>query len=443
MRLLRLLWSGTFLALVLVPLAVATGAGQQVRPWSSGGVAIELCMTTGLLGLSTLVSTLVLPSRVRSLTEAFGIEGVLRSHRWLGLVTTGLVVVHVLLVVVDRPASVALLDPVIAPPRARAGLLALIALIALCVLSVHRRRFRTRYAIWRWVHCMLAGAALVGTYLHVYWLDHLMRNAAERTVFLVILVGVGAVLINRWIRRPLGSLFKAYVVKEVRRETGSVSTLVLRPARPGSRRLEHRPGQFAWLRLDSPFGPLQANPFSIASGIGGPDELEFTVRSVGDFTSSIADLQPGRKVYVDGPYGSFNDDHIGAPSLLLIAGGMGISPMMSILRSHAHRRDRRRHCLVMSARSPQDLMFRAELERLSGRIDLDVVEVVSRPPDGWTGTTGHIDPELLAEVLDEFDLVDPHVFVCGPPQMMDDVERALVELGTPPAKVHTEQFDLV
>jgi predicted ferric reductase len=442
-RMLRLLWAVTFVALVLVPLALAPGAGGEVRPWSSGGVAIEMSMTSGLLGLSTLAATMVLPSRVRSLTESFGLEGVLRSHRWLALITTGTVVVHIVFVVMDRPASVALLYPVIAPPRARAGLIALLAMLLLCYLSLRRRRLRTRYEIWRWIHCMLAVVALVGTYLHVYYLNHLMQNAAERTVLLVVMVSVGAVLINRWIRRPLSSLRNAYVVKEVRPETSSVSTVVLRRARRSRRRMTYRPGQFAWVRLDSPFGPLQANPFSIASGIDNPWELEFTIRNVGDFTASIASLSPGRRVYVDGPYGSFNDDHIGAPCLLLIAAGVGITPMMSMLRSHAFRRDTRQHCLVLSAREPDQLMFRAELEQLSGRLDLDVVEVVSRPPRDWTGTTGRVDEELLEEVLDEFALVDPHAFVCGPGEMVDDVHQALLRLGVPARNVHTEHFDMV
>ncbi len=442
-RLLRLLWGATFVALVLVPLAVAAEAGEQLRPWSSGGIVIELSMTTGLLGLSTLVATMVLPSRVRSLTEAFGIEQVLRSHRWLGLITALLVAVHVVLVVADRPASLALLDPLTAPARARAGLIALVAIALLCYLSLRRRTLKTRYEIWRWVHCMLAMAALVGSFLHVFWLNHLMRNAAQRTVLLVILVCVGAVLINRWIRRPLASLRNAYVVKEVRAETRSVSTVVLRPAGRSRRCLSYRPGQVAWLRLDSPFGPLQAHPFTIASGLDNPWELEFTVRRTGDFTTCLTGVRPGRTVYVDGPYGSFSDDHIGAPCLLLIAAGVGITPMMSILRAHASRRDTRQHCLVMVARHQSELLFRAELERLGQVLDLDVVEVVSQPSRLWTGTSGRIDEALLEEVLTEFALVDPHVFICGPAAMSQETRGALTRLGVPDHNQHSEHFEVV
>ncbi|MDQ1287167.1 MAG: Integrase [Actinomycetota bacterium] len=443
-RVLRVLWILVFLALVFVPLALAPSAAGSRRPWSEGGIWVELCLTTGLLGLSTLAATIVLPSRVKSITMAFGIEGVLRSHRWLAVATTVIVGAHLTFILIDNPRSILLISPgPTGVPRARAGFLAFAAMILLCVLAFRRRKMGTRYDVWRWVHAMMGIGALAGSYLHVIWLNHLMRDAAERTVFLVVLVGVGAVMINRWIRRPLVSWRQAYVIEQVRIENDIVSTLVLVPAHRRQPRLSFRPGQFAWIRLDSPFGPLQSNPFSIASGIDNPDALEFTIRNVGDFTGSIKNLEPGRKVFVDGPYGSFSDDHIGAPSLLLIGAGVGVTPMMSILRSHAFRGDLRRHILLFAVRNPSELMFRYELDLLGTELDLDVIEVVSKPPPSWRGVSGRVDADLLESVLEEFGPGLPHVFICGPPQMMEDTTRTLVELGVPPQNVHTEQFAMV
>jgi predicted ferric reductase len=444
-RLLKLVWTATFLVLVFAPLALAPGAGGERRPWSKGGIWVELCLTTGLLGLSTLAATIVLPSRVKSLTQAFGIEGVLRSHRWLGLATTVVVVAHVGFIVIDKPLNVLLLSPgSTGANRARAGLVATMAMILLCVLSFRRKKMGTRYDIWRWVHSMLALVALIGTYMHVYWLNHLMQNAAERTAFISILVGVSAIVINRWVRRPFASVRNAYQVKAVYQETPTVSTLVLTPVNRHRRRpMRYRPGQFAWIRLDSPFGPLQSNPFSLASGVDSPRDLEFTIRSSGDFTSQIGLLTVGRKVFVDGPYGAFNDDSKGSQSLLLIGAGVGLSPMMSILRSHAFRADRRPHVLVTAQKTPEELMFADELHQMQSELDLEVIEVVSQPPADWTGVTGWVDGELLAEILEAYGLRSASVFICGPPPMMDAAKEALVRLGVPARDVHTEQFDLV
>jgi predicted ferric reductase len=440
----KAIWTTVFLLLLFVPLVLAPDAGGERRPWSKGGLWVELCLTSGLLGLSTLAATIVLPSRVKSLTRAFGIEQVLRSHRWLALATTIIVVLHVVFIVIDRPLNVLLLSPAdTGANRARAGLTATVAMVLLCWLSFRRKQMGTRYDVWRWVHAILALAALIGTYMHMFWLNHLMQNAAERTVFLVILIGVSAIMINRWIRRPFASLRQAYLVKDVRQVTPTVNTVVLTPDPHNHRPMDYRPGQFAWIRLDSPFGPLQGNPFSLSSGTDSPGDLEFTIRRAGDFTNTIGTLTPGRKVFVDGPYGDFNADYAGGERLLLIAGGVGMAPMMSILRSHAHRGDARQHLLLAAARTPDELMFLDELEYLTYDLDLEVIPVVSQPPEDWAGVSGRIDEELLAEVLSSYQLHDAQVFICGPSPMMDSVSQGLVNHRVPSANIHTEQFDMV
>jgi 3-phenylpropionate/trans-cinnamate dioxygenase ferredoxin reductase subunit len=243
--------------------------------------------------------------------------------------------------------------------------------------------------------------------------------------------------------RPLRARRRAYVIASVHGETASTSTLTLTPARRRQPGLAYRPGQFAWIRLDSPFGPLQGNPFSIASGEDSPRNVEFSIRNAGDFTARVGALTPGRKVFIDGPYGSFNTDADDANGVLLIAGGVGMAPIMSILRSHAVRGDERRHVLVMSASTPDELLFGDELEELAYDLDLAVVQVVSKPPAWWTGQTGRIDADLLRWVLNRERLSDPQALICASSQMMRDMKRVLVKLGLPAHKVHTEAFDMV
>jgi predicted ferric reductase len=441
---LRAIWAVIFFAVVFLPLGLAPRAGGEMRPWSRGGMAIELCLTTGLLGLSTLAATVILPSRMRSISRAFGIEGVMRSHRLLALLTTGLVLLHVAFVAIDHPGNVVLLYPVTGPPRARAGETATVALILLCWLSLRRRQHGTRYEMWRMVHALLAVAAIAGTYVHIYFLNHLMQDVAERSVFYAILLFIIGVFANRWLLRPLKSRRRAYVIKGVRGETPTTSTMVLAPARRRQKALKYRPGQFAWIRLDSPFGPLQGHPFTIASAPHNPRELEFTIRNAGDFTGSIVVLTPGRKVFVDGPYGDFNDDHLNCKSLLLISAGIGITPMMSILRSHAHRRDRRPHVLLACARTEEELMFRDELRHLEKIMNLTVIEVLSNPPIGWAGVGRRLDREVLDGVFESRStLRAPSVFVCGPPKMMTDVRVSLVDMGIDDKHIHSEDFAMV
>jgi len=442
-RSLRVIWAVIFFAVVFLPLVLAPRAGGVRRPWSQGGLAIELCLTTGLLALSTLAATVILPSRMRSISKAFGIEGIMHSHKLLALVTTGLVLMHVAFVVIDKPMNVTLLYPVTGPPRARAGEGATVALILICWLALRRRKLGTRYEMWRMVHALLAVVVIAGTYIHIYFLNHLMQDVAERSLFYAILLFIVGVFANRWVLRPIRARRKAYVIKSVRSETSSTSTMTLAPARRHQPGLKYRAGQFVWIRLDSPFGPLQGHPFTIASAPNSKRELEFTIRNAGDFTGSVVVLTPGRKVFVDGPYGDFNDDHLNCKSLLLIAGGIGITPMMSLLRSHAHRRDRRPHVLLSCARSESELMFRDELAHMKKIMNLTVVEVLSSPPPGWRGVSGRLNTEVLQDVLEQRSLRKPAVFICGPPSMMTDTRLALNEVGVDDKHIHTEDFAMV
>jgi predicted ferric reductase len=431
------LWSLAFLAVILVPLVLSVNAGGKAD------FTVEVSTALGVLAASVLVCVLILPSRLRSLTATFGIERVLLSHRTLGLLTLVLVLGHLGMLILDDRHNATLLVPWLAPPRARAATAATVALLAMCLLAVFRRRLGHRYETWRWAHVVLGIVVVVGSTLHVYWLHHLTQDQAMRRWF-ELAIGLVVLLFGyRWVGGPMLATRRAYVIDEVRPESETVSTLALRPLRHRHRGLTFDPGQFAWIRLDRPMGPREEHPFTIASGAHRPRELEFTIRNVGDYTAMLARLVPGRRVYVDGPHGTFTVDARRANGLVLIAGGVGITPMMSMLRTLEHRRDQRRHVLVTAARHSEDLLFRDEIARLSGTLTLTVVEVVSAPTPDWRGLRGRVDAELLASVLprrrdgNRFD-----VFICGPGPMVDGVLTALDTVGVPAARIHTEQFDM-
>jgi predicted ferric reductase len=369
-------------------------------------------------------------------------------HRLLGMLATLMVIVHVILVLAASPSSVTLFDPRQWTLASRCAVSATVGLVALIGLAVVRARFRHRYALWRWVHLLLAGVVLVLSALHIWFLKHLVADPVLRAVFGLLLAGVLGVLSYRWIWRPCFDKRGAYQVLEVRRETDNVHTLVLGPRRPRHgfdvSTLAYEPGQFAWLRTKRAV-TAEEHPFTITSCPRESESVEFTIRAVGDFTTTIAALRPGDPVWIDGPHGAFTwDDRGYHRGLVLIAAGVGITPMISMLRTLAFRGDRRPVLLVSGARTVDELLFRDELRELRNQLDLTVVEVLSRPPDDWAGWSGRIDGALLRQVLPE----RPgrrkiEYFICGPGPMVTDVLVALQELGTSPAHIHTEQFDMV
>lgn len=442
----RTLWATAFLAVLLAPVLLAPvlhGPGTG----DASSLLSQLSVGMGLLATSLLVCAVVLPSRVRSLTRTLGIDGVLGIHRFVGLAVTLLVGLHVVLVLAAKPANVALFDVLHAPNRARAAVGATVALGALVALTLLRRRLQQRYEVWRWMHLALAGSVLVLSALHIWWLNHLVRDTAMRALFIVLAVAALGVLGYRWLWLPVFGPRREYVVRELRPETSTVSTLVLEPRRDrrqrGYRTLAFAPGQFAWIRLNPSIG-AQEHPFTIASSAHVGLWTEFTIRHTGDFTNELRQLRPGSSVWVDGPHGAFTLDLRRCTGLVMIAGGVGITPMMSMLRTLAHRRDRRPHRLVVVARTLDDLLFRAELSDLQQRLDLTVIELLRAPPPSWTGASGAVDEELLTALLPgAFRRNQLDYYLCGPPAMVTDVLTVLDGLDVPQPRIHTEQFDLV
>src|ERR671916_472749 len=145
----------------------------------------------------------------------------------------------------------------------------------------------------------------------------------------------------------------------------------------------------------------------------------------------------------DGPHGQFSVDRWGGPKNVFVAGGIGVTPIMSMLRTLADRGDRRPLLLVYASKTWEDVIFRAEIEGLEVRLNLRVVHVVEDPPDGWEGERGYVTAGVLDRHLPE-GREECEYFICGPDPMMDAVERALhEEAGVPLRRIHSERYHQV
>jgi len=227
-------------------------------------------------------------------------------------------------------------------------------------------------------------------------------------------------------------------VVEVRDETASVRTLVLRPAEwPG-----HRPGQHLDVRLTAEDGYQAERSYSIASAPGN-GRVEITVERLEDGEVSpylTLDVMVGDRFEIRGPVGGYFvwEPDQGGP-LLLVAGGSGVVPLMAMVR---HRRAAGSDVptrLLLSSRTWEDAIYRDELERLMGD-GLEVLHTLTRaqPPD-WSGHARRVDAELLREVAWPA-AESPLAFVCGPTSFVEEVASSLVELGYDPSRIKTERF---
>jgi len=233
-----------------------------------------------------------------------------------------------------------------------------------------------------------------------------------------------------------------WTVESVRRETRNVRTLTLRPP-ADERRMTFLPGQFCFLRPVGPGLPHEDHPFTVASAPSAEGCVSFTIKASGDFTQAIQSVKVGRPMSLSAPYGRFS--YLLQPDetdLVFIAGGIGITPLMGMIRHMQSTGADREVLLLYGSRTEEDIAFREELADLgAGHVPrLRVVHVLSRPSSGWGGEVGRIDREKVARLCGAVE--GKGFYVCGPREMMRDVTRALRSLGAPRSRIHYEQFEL-
>ena len=230
--------------------------------------------------------------------------------------------------------------------------------------------------------------------------------------------------------------WRVATVTDVIDETPRVRTIVLDdPDWPG-----HRAGQHLDVRLTAEDGYRAEREYSIASAPGEPAAITVERLEDGEVSPYLTEeLRVGDGLELRGPIGGYFvwDGDDGAP-LLLLAGGSGVVPLRSMLR---HRRRSGRTVparLLYSARTLEDVIYRAELDAPEDGVQV-VYTLTREQPPGWSGYARRVDTELLAEVAFTPEQ-EPRAFVCGPTSFVESVAHGLVELGYPPARVKTERF---
>jgi ferredoxin-NADP reductase len=228
-------------------------------------------------------------------------------------------------------------------------------------------------------------------------------------------------------------------VRDVASESRRAHTLVLDvPEWPG-----HRAGQHVDVRLTADDGYQAQRSYSIASA-PEHDALELTVELVDDGEVSqylVEELRAGDSFEVRGPIGGhFTWSVADGGPLLLLAGGSGLVPLMSMLRHRAASGSDVPARLLASVRAPEDRLYGTELDALAQRDGLDVAWTYTRtPPPGWSGFTRRVDADMLAEFCPD-PSARPLIFVCGPTSFVEHAADLLVDAGHDPEAIRAERF---
>ncbi|MER5730670.1 ferredoxin reductase family protein [Streptomyces sp. NPDC002138] len=412
---LGLWWNDT--SAVVGPAGWLTGAGR----------------ITGLLAGYACAVLLVLMARVPVLDRSVGTDRLARWHALGGRCTLSLALAHTLLViggytltsgtnVLDQTAAL-----VLDYPDLLKGTAGFLLFAATGILSARAARRRMSYETWHYLH--------FATYLAVFLaFGHQLSNGADfvgdraaQLAWYALYLGAAALLLWYRFAVPLRAGTRHRLrVTAVLPEAPGVFSMHLTGERLDE--LGALPGQFLRWRFLAPGLWWTANPYSL-SAAPHPDRLRITVKAAGGHSAALARLAPGTRVWAEGPYGGLTAGRRTAPRVLLLAGGVGITPLRALfetLPGHV--------TLIYRARRPDDLALRRELDAIAASRHSPVHYVLDDP-------AGHRSP-LTAAALHALvpDLAAHDVYLCGPPGMTGAAVRALRDAGVPGRRIHHESF---
>ncbi len=435
-----------YLGLILAPIGISIQLGLPHRPWMD-----QVSSNLGMLAFNIILLEFWSTGRIKIISKLLGIDWVLQVHQLFARTAVLLLVAHPFMYSLPGrphyspgPANETYLG--LSSNSFISGLVALIVLGIMVGLAITRNKSQGKYETWRAVHAIMAVAVALLGFHHTV---HAGRYAQEPIMHLYWQVALGLALLSvAWVYlvKPLTQSMNAYQVVSIKEASHRIWELVIQNSH--HKTASYKAGQFAWLKLGNS-APLYENPFSIAScSDGQSSQMTFLIKDVGDFTHQVTELKAGDKIYVDAPYGNFGHKVFSSNSdeIVLIAGGVGIAPIVSLLRKMTQSDQatilQKKIVLIYGNRITAQIVDIAQMVNLSVFKHFELINVITEPDTTWHGLTGVLDKTSLEKILKSsgIQMNAAKYFVCGPAAMIDSVENALADLGVGLGHIDSEKF---
>ncbi len=424
-------------AVVVAGMWVRHGGMDQLG--TQGGLFTAAGQITALLGTYLALVGIVLMSRSPWLDQLFGMDGLARWHRWVGFATLWLLVGHTAFTTVGYAAQArsSVIDEGVTLlttyPYVLMATVALVLLVAVAVASVRAARRRLSYETWYGIH-LYAYLAVALAFLHELAVGtDFVSDTLAQAYWVGLYVAVIALVLVFRIWQPIQlSLRHRFRVADVRQEGPGVVSIYI-----SGRHLERLPvraGQFFMWRFLAAGGWWRAHPFSV-SAVPNSNYLRITIKGTGDDTRVLQGVATGTRVFAEGPYGTFTAARRRQERVLLIAGGIGITPLRALLEDLPAQPGAL--TVLYRASSWDDVVFRQELDALAQARGATVQYLVGRRHPTHKGADP-LDARSLRRLVPDVEVRD--VFICGPDPMIDSVRRALRSLHVPSGQIHAERF---
>ncbi|MFJ6348083.1 ferric reductase-like transmembrane domain-containing protein [Streptomyces sp. NPDC092046] len=419
------IWAGAAAAIGLWWVDTASVVGPA--GWFTGAGRI-----TGLLAGYACAVLVVLMARVPFLDRTVGPDRMARWHAMAGRYTIGLTVAHALLII-EGYALTGRTDPVTESvrvvlhyPDMLKATVALLLLLLTAAVSARAARRRLSHETWYYLHLLTYTAIFLA-------FGHQIANGADfdrpfaRSAWYALYAVALALIVRYRILVPVQMARRHRLrVAEVRSEAPDVVSVLVSGDRLDA--LTVRPGQFFRWRFLAPGLWWTASPYSV-SAVPDGHALRITVKALGGHSAALATLRPGTRVWAEGPYGALTRDRAAGRPTLLLAAGVGITPLRVLFETLP-----RDPVLIHWGRRPEDLVLREEIEAIAARRGARAYYSVGHP----AGYRLPVDAATLRGLVP--DVAVRACFLCGPPGWTAAAEAALREAGVPARRIHHESF---
>ncbi|WP_062648692.1 ferredoxin reductase family protein [Streptomyces maremycinicus] len=387
----------------------------------------------GLYSALLMAFQLLLVARLPWLDRRIGMDRLTNWHRWTGFGLLWALVCHVVFITFGYAESSSMnpVSQLVDLAETVEGVLrAAVAVVLILVIggaSGRWARRRLAYETWHFIH-LYTYVAVVLAFTHQVAVGTTFTTSSAATGYWYAVWGValGSVFLGRLVLPLWRNRRHRLRVEAVVPEADNVVSVYITGR--DLDRLPARAGQFFLWRFLTKDRWWQANPFSLSAAPDGT-RLRLTAKAAGDGSAGLRHLEPGTRVFAEGPYGAFTAMHRTRPEALLIAGGVGVTPIRALLEEiHGHA------VVIYRVAGERDAVLYDELRELALAKGAEL-HLVTGPP-----VPDRLAPRELAALVP--DITERDVFLCGPPPMMNAVLGTLRELDVPKPQIHFERFSL-
>jgi predicted ferric reductase len=441
-RSVRLLWG---VSLTAITALFITGAikvpflfeSQTLRYQFS--MARDMLLTGHVMGTTAgalLLVQLVLISRVKFLDRVFSINRLLLLHRINAVIILLLAALHLILILSTLGKETLALDLKQWP--AFVGLLLVIMLAGIVLSGLFRGLIRIKYQYWIFFHRIFTPVVIVILCIHVYFVsDTFHYNNAH--IFILCFFSTFFIMYIILRTRRLRASRYAYRVESINTQAVGINTIELSPET--TRALAYAPGQFAFLKIISSGISAEEHPFTISSSPTRQPVLQFTIKESGDWTDKVKDIKVNDRAYIDGPFGIFG--HLDLESkneIIMIAGGIGITPILSILRYLHEKKSECKITMLWSNRTQKEVVYAQEFSDMAEKMpNLTIKYLFTR--EKVSDNAGRLDRDGIERLLTGCSR-RAVTLLCGPPAMMTQVRKDLISIGFKGNAIIAERFSL-